>query len=319
MVEGGDKANERRKNGISVVLLSFNSALTIARTINSLKHLSDDIHVVDSFSADDTVAVCTALGCKVVQRPFANYADQRNWAIDNLPLAHDWQLHVDADEEFTSELVDRIGAIDLAGTTCNGFIIGRKIVFMGKVMRFGAIGRTWHYRLFRMGYGRCENRLYDQHFVSAGPCETIPAYMLDHQDASLSEWTGRHNKWSDMEMREILNGSDARSVANVGLVAANAAGTLIEKKRFWKFVYYRLPLFSRSIGYFLYSYFIRLGLLDGRRGLVFCVLQSFWFRFLVDAKIYEHRTMHRGKITDVEVGSLKMGSLAAGQPNVGGS
>lgn len=278
--------NEATK--ISIVLLSFNSTATIGRTIRSLRSLSDDIHVVDSFSKDDTVELCLSLGCNVVQRPFSNYAEQRNWAIDNLPLRCEWQMHVDADEELTPELNKAIAGLDLANSAVNGFIIGRKIVFFGHVLHYGAIAKTWHYRLFRTGHGRCEDRQYDQHFVGTGDSKVINAFMLDHQDATLSEWTARHNRWSDMEAAEMLRTLKKREGSEGGgVVQPNARGTVIERKRHVKARYYRMPLFYRAFSYFLYSYFIKLGFLDGKRGLIFCTLQSFWFRFLVDAKIYE--------------------------------
>lgn len=279
-------------SSISIVLLSFNSARTIGRTIRSLKPLSDDLHVVDSFSTDGTGALCRSLGCHVVERAFSNYADQRNWAIDNLPLRYKWQMHVDADEEFTPELVSAISKLDLAGAEANGFIVGRKIVFFGKVLEHGAIGKTWHYRLFRTGHGRCEDRLYDQHFVGTGLAETIDAFMLDHQDATLSEWTVRHNRWSDMESAEVMSAAASTELgAAASVVKADRRGSVIERKRYIKATYYRLPLFWRAFAYFFYSYVFKLGFLDGRRGLIFCTLQSFWFRFLVDAKIYEQQAI----------------------------
>lgn len=271
---------------ISAIILTYNSAASIARTIEAARLVSDDIHVVDSFSGDDTVAICEALGCHVVQRAFANYADQRNWAIDNLQLAYDWQLHLDADEELEADLAAAIKNIDFSRCPHDGFIVGRKIVFMGRTLRFGVLNKTWHLRLFANGKARCEDRLYDQHFVSpSGAIGRIDAYLLDHQEQSLSEWTLRHNKWSDLESNEILRGSKYQK----GVVAPALFGTVIERKRYAKSKYYMMPLFFRSFGYFLYRYILRGGFLDGHEGLVFHVLQGFWFRFLVDAKIYEDR------------------------------
>ena len=278
-----DKSAVLPARGISVVILAFNSDATIARTLAPLRLLTDDIHVVDSFSKDDTVEVCRGLGCNVVEHAFTNYAAQRNWAIDNLPLKYGWQLHVDADEELTDELVRAIAAIDLTQSPADGYIVGRKIVFWGRVLRYGAIATTWHYRLFRTGFGRCEDRLYDQHFVGSGTSKRINASMLDHQDQTISEWTTRHNRWSDMEATEVMRGGPASDQ----VVKPDATGSAIERKRHAKKRYYELPLFWRAIAYFLYSYVIKLGFLDGTRGLVFYGLQSGWFRFLVDVKIYE--------------------------------
>src|SRR5215471_9107894 len=96
------------KSNLSVVILTFNSANSIERTLRAARQVSDDIHVVDSYSTDETIEICKRLGCKVVQHPFSNYADQRNWAIDNLTLSGSWQLHLDADEELTAKLVEGI-------------------------------------------------------------------------------------------------------------------------------------------------------------------------------------------------------------------
>jgi glycosyltransferase involved in cell wall biosynthesis len=271
---------------ISVVVLTFNSEKSIERTLRSIRQISDDIHVVDSFSADRTVEICRSAGCSVTQRAFKHYANQRNWAMDNLSLRYDWQMHVDADEELELPLVERLRALDLAATDCDGFIFGRKVVFLGKVLRFGAIGRTWHCRLFRTGLGRCEDRHYDQHFVCTGKTAVIDAFMLDHQEGTLSEWTARHNRWSDLEAAEVAGGS----VSSAGVqIEPRADGNAIERKRHKKQLYYRLPLFWRAFAYFLFSYLVRLGFLDGAEGLVYQVLQALWFRFLVDAKLYERR------------------------------
>src|ERR1700722_8439875 len=118
---------------ISVVVLTFNSEKSIERTLRSISQISDDIHVVDSFSTDRTVEICRCASCAVVQRAFKHYSDQRNWAIDSLPLRYSWQMHVDADEELEPQLVRRIRDLDLACTNCDGFIFGRKIVFLGKM------------------------------------------------------------------------------------------------------------------------------------------------------------------------------------------
>jgi glycosyltransferase involved in cell wall biosynthesis len=275
----------REGSKLSVVLLTFNSAGSIQRTLDAVRQISDDIHAVDSFSTDDTVAILVRNGVSVAQRSFANYSDQRNWAIDNLRLRYGWQMHVDADEELGPELLAAIRAIDFSATQADGYIVGRKIVFMGRLLRFGGISTTWHCRIFRAGHGRCEDRLYDQHFVCSGRIETIGACMLDHQELSLSDWTARHNRWSDTESAEALRGP----APSEGQIRPNLAGTRIERARALKRLYYRGPLLIRAFIYFLYRYIALLGFLDGREGLIYSVLQGFWFRFLVDAKILEAR------------------------------
>ena len=107
--------------------------------------------------------------------------------------------------------------------------------------------------------------------------------MIDDVATSLSEWTARHNRWSDSEVDE-----QAQEAAT-GRIAGKASGNPIEKKRYWRQKYNSAPLFVRPFALFFYRYFVRLGFLDGTEGFIFWVLQTFWFRFLIDAKLFERR------------------------------
>ncbi|HDM78648.1 MAG TPA: hypothetical protein ENG51_19620 [Deltaproteobacteria bacterium] len=74
------------------------------------------------------------------------------------------------------------------------------------------------------------------------------------------------------------------------IINPHLLGDPVQRKRWFKEnLYLRLPLFIRPFLYFIYRYFFRLGFLDGKEGLIFHFLQGFWYRFLVDAKIYELR------------------------------
>jgi glycosyltransferase involved in cell wall biosynthesis len=268
----------------SVVILTYNSELSIAETLRSVLPLTDDIHVVDSFSKDSTVAIAGGLGASVTEHVFESYGAQRNWAIDNLPLRYSWQLHLDADERLTLALLSEIGALaDNPPET--GFILSRLSMFLGREIRHGAFYPTWHMRLFRNGFGRCEMRKYDQHFyLLSGPSRQLRGDMIDDLRMPLTEWTFRHNRWADAEV-------DQQTSATAGeeRVQASASGNVMERKRHLRKIYNDAPLFVRPFALFFYRYFLRLGFLDGKEGLIFFVLQTFWFRFLIDAKTYERR------------------------------
>jgi glycosyltransferase involved in cell wall biosynthesis len=270
----------------SVILLTFNSEDSLPETLASVAGLTDDVHIIDSFSKDRTLEIAESFGVKVVQHPFENYGAQRNWAIDNASLRYAWQLHLDADERLTDELRLQIAALDEA-TPVNGYFVPRVMHFMGRTIRHGGMYPTWHARLFRNGLGRCESRRYDQHFYCEGAMAQLQGMMIDDIRMPLTEWTARHNRWADAEVSELL------SCETGGRVQPNLRGNLVEKKRFLRKLYNDAPLFIRPFALFFYRYFIRLGFLDGMEGFIFFVLQTFWFRFLVDAKIYELRRQQR--------------------------
>lgn len=266
----------------SVIILSFNSADSIPDTLASLAGLTDDIHVVDSGSTDATIEIAKSFGASVVHHPFTNYGAQRNWAIDNLVTAHRWQLHLDADERLTSELRDAILRLP-EESPYSGYLVPRMLQFLGRILKHGGMSPTWHMRLFKKGHGRCESREYDQHFYCDGTVEKLHHCMIDDIKMSLSEWTFRHNRWSDAEVRELTQ------MDTSGRIQAKMSGNEIEKKRSLRAYYGRFPLFVRPVLLFIYRFVIRAGFLDGTEGLIFWVLQTFWFRFLVDAKLYEKK------------------------------
>jgi glycosyltransferase involved in cell wall biosynthesis len=254
----------------TVILLSFNSVDTLGATLTSARQISDEIFVVDSFSSDGTVELARSLGAIVIQHPFDNYGAQRNWAIDHLPASRPWQLHLDADEWMNGELVAAIQALP-DDPQHTGYFVPRYLRFLGRVLRHGGMSPTWHLRLFRAGAGRCEDRKYDQHFLlTSGTSGKLQGAMVDDIRMPLTEWTARHNRWSDSEVAELVNQETS------GRIQPDAHGNPAQRKRFLRQKYYRLPLFVRPFALFLYRYFFRLGILDGIEG-------------LIDAKIWEKR------------------------------
>jgi glycosyltransferase involved in cell wall biosynthesis len=274
---------------LSVVILTFNSEATIGATLASARRVSDDVHVVDSGSTDRTLAIAEQHGARIVSHPFESYGAQRNWAIDNLPLRHGWELHLDADERLSEKLIDAIEDVRRRGFPgpAVGYFVPRLVHFLGRPIRHGGMYPIWHMRLFRHGSGRCEARRYDQHFQVDGPTGRLPYPMIDDIRMKLGEWVTRHNRWADAEVDELLDGSG-------GGIAPNFGGNPVERKRALRSSYNRLPRFLRAFLLFLYRYVLRLGFLDGRAGLIFFVLQTFWFRFLVDAKLYERQRRDGG-------------------------
>jgi glycosyltransferase involved in cell wall biosynthesis len=239
---------------------------------------------VDSFSTDQTVRIADSYGAKVMLHKFESYGSQRNWAIASSIFKYEWQLHLDADERVTPELQQEITNLEELGGI-NGFYIPRLMCFLGKPIRHGGMFPTWHMRLFRAGYGHCERRKYDQHFyVTSGQTRKLHGLMIDDVRMPITEWTLRHNRWSDAEVEEQV------CTEKGGRVEGRAFGNPVEQKRFLRRLYNGSPLFLRPFVLFVYRYIIRFGFLDGTEGFIFYVLQTFWFRFLVDTKLFERKT-----------------------------
>jgi hypothetical protein len=220
----------------------------------------------------------------VFQRPFKNYADQRNWAAAQVDPDTEWLLHLDSDEYLTPALAEEITtALSAPDPGTNAFLMRRQVVFLGRQIKHGGIGQTWHLRLYRVGQGQCEDRLYDQHFIVEGGIKSLHGLFFDDNRSSLEAWTNSHNRWSSAEATEVLNPLGERKQVTPRLL-----GSPIARKRWLRrSVWDRLPRLWRAFAYFGYRYLLRLGFLDGVEGLVFHTLQGFWFRFLVDSKVYE--------------------------------
>jgi glycosyltransferase involved in cell wall biosynthesis len=279
-----------RRPLLSVIILTLDEEANLPAALASLRRLDPEIFVVDSGSADRTLEIARAAGCRVFEHPFENYAVQRNWAFDHLPIRTPWTLCLDADERLTPELVDEINdTLFRQDSPFAGYMLRKRTIFMGRWIRHGGQYPAYHLRLFRSGRGRCEARLYDQHFVVDGQVGKLRHDYIDVITSDLSTFVVRHNRWAELEAEEILACSTAGARQGPA-VAPMLTGTAIERRRFLRTrVYQRFPLFVRPFLFWLYGYVLRLGFLDGIEGLVFHTLQRFWFRFLIDARIWELR------------------------------
>ena len=281
-----------RAASIAAVVLTHNEERNLAECLASLVGWVDELYVVDSGSTDRTVDIARQAGARVFEHPFEHYGAQRNWAIDHLPIASAWTLHVDADERITPELRSAItAALARDAQDISGFLVSRRTMFMGRWIRHGGHYPAWHLRVMRTGVGRCEDRLYDQHFYVAGAVQKLQGDLIDTWTPDVATFTARHLRWAALEAAEHEDPTAAAGRIRGRLGSDNA----IEQRRWLRDWYATLPLFVRPAAYFLYRYVVRLGFLDGKPGLVFHVLQGFWFRFLVDALILERRLRRKGE------------------------
>jgi glycosyltransferase involved in cell wall biosynthesis len=280
--------NDDARSRLSVVVLTFNSEHTIGATLASAARVSSDLHVVDSGSTDRTREIAMRSGARIAHHPFETYAASRNWAIETLPLAGAWELHLDADERLSDELACSIATV-LRGPEgrIDGYFIPRLTRFHGRDIRHGGMYPIWHMRLFKRGHGRVEARRYDQHFIVGGATGQIDAPMIDDVQMPYAEFLRRHRRWAAAEAEEVLSPSPSA-------IRPRADGTPIERQIHRRMTYYKAPVFLRAFALFFYRFVLKLGFRDGVQGTAYYVMQTLFYRLMVDAEIVKRRWGIRG-------------------------
>ena len=278
---------------VVAIVLTFNEEQHLRRCIESIKAVVDEVVVMDCFSTDATLDIAKELGARVIQRAWINYANQFNFALTQLEQDVDWVLRIDADEYLTPALAAEIQE-NLASLPANveGVYLPRRMTFLGRLIRHGGVFPVHVLRLFRNGAGECENRWMDEHIKVAGSTVNFNNELIDDNLNSLTWWVDKHNKYASREVVDMLNLEYGFMPHDT--VASLSDGSQASLKRWIKEnVYSRLPGGFRAFAYFCYRYFLRLGFLDGKEGTAFHVLQGFWYRYLVDAKLAEVRAYMR--------------------------
>ncbi len=272
-----------KKIPISAIILTYNEEKNIEKCLKSIYEWVDEIFIVDSFSNDRTVEIAKKYTDKIYKHEFINYSEQRNWAQENLPIKNEFVFHIDADEWVSGKLKEELFEIFEKGDfkKYDGFLISRKTIFYNRWIKYGGHYPRYHLRIFKKDKGRCEKREYDQHFFVIGKIKKLKGCIFNDVTMEISEFIDKYKKWAYFEARSIMNKEKEE-------IKPSLTGNPIERIRwFKKNIYLRLPLFFRAFLYFIYRYFIRFGFLDGIEGLIFHFLQGFWFRFIVDVKIWE--------------------------------
>jgi glycosyltransferase involved in cell wall biosynthesis len=272
---------------LSVIILTHNESKHIGRCIQSLQQVTDKIFIVDSFSTDDTVSIAENLGATVIQNPWVSYSFQFNFGIANNPFQTAWLMRMDADEYITTELANELKAsLGQVSAGVSGLYVKRRVIFMDKWIRRGGYYPIWLLRIWRRGIGTCEELWMDEHIkLSSGTVQNLKNDIVDHNLNNLTWWTQKHNNYAIREVIDLLNikyNFDSKPT-----VDPKFWGTQEQRTRYLKVKYSKMPLFTRPFIYFSYRYFLKLGFLDGLKGIIWHFLQGFWYRFLVDAKIYE--------------------------------
>jgi len=287
---------------VAVVILTYNESIHLPRALEHVRRFAKEVFVVDSFSTDNTVELAKAGGAMVLQHPFTNYARQFEWALENAPITAEWVMRLDADEIIESDLAEEIvSKLPELPADVTGVNLNRKTIFQGKFIRHGGRYPLTLLRIWRRGKGHIEDRWMDEHmYLTDGRTVTFKGGFADHNLLDLTFFTAKHNSYASREALDALSQRLKLFEPQIALTGESTA-TQAKIKRFFKeSLYNRLPFEISATLYFLFRYVIQLGFLDGRAGFMYHVLQGFWYRYLVGAKLREMELAARRAKSDEE-------------------
>ncbi len=268
----------------TAIIMTKNEEKNIVDCLTSMKGFAKRCVVIDCGSTDATVELAKENGADVYNHEFEYYAKQFNWGIDNTDIDTEWIIRLDADERFPEELCKEIETLieEHKDKDMNGITIEADFYFLNRCMKHG-IRNKRKMMMFKREFGRIEDRRRDAHsIISEGYSVSTKNRFLHYDFKDLDNYIKRYNWYATREMQDYI---DFVNGANVNVKTDKA----ILKQRKKKFgLYYKAPRYFRAWLWFLYNYVVRRGFLDGKEGLIFCFLECYWYRFLVDSKIYEY-------------------------------
>lgn len=231
------------KNRLSVVILTHNNESQIVKAISSIKDIAFEIIVIDDNSTDRTVTIAKKNKAKVFTRKLDNFSAQRNYGTKK--SQGEWVLFLDSDEIISKPLALEIKK-RIKTTKKNGFYIRRIDIFLNKKIRYGEAGNVWLLRLVQKNKGIWKREVHE-FWDSVGPTEKLVHPMFHYSHSSIEDFFNSINYFSTLHVN--ANEREGKS-SNI------------------------LKIFLWPIGKFIYYYFLKLGFIDGRAGLIYALMMS---------------------------------------------
>lgn len=230
---------------ISALAITFNEADNIHAYIESL-WFADEIIIVDSFSTDNTVELAKKNErVKIYQRPFNNFSDQKNFAISK--AKNNWVTFFDPDEEVTEKLAKEILST-AKNPTAIGYFVKRDYYFMGKLLKFSGIQNDYIIRFFNKEHCRYNDNLVHELLIADGKTLRLKNHLPHHTYKTFDNYTSKMHHYSRLQ-----------------------AAMLYEKGKKPTLYHFLFRPFYR----FVYQFFFRLGILDGKEGFILAYLHAF--------------------------------------------
>ena len=271
------------KTDITVIILTKNEEKNLETCLRSIEGFAKRVLVVDSGSTDRTIEIAKSFGAEVIEHEFESYAHQYNWVLENCKINTGWVLRLDADEIVTDKLKEEIAfnckkhSLD----NVNGFVVKFKIYFLNKLLKHAGNYPFYNMIVWKTGFGKYTERYMGEHsMLTEGTTIKLKNYCIHNDVKDVDTFIAKHNWYAT---REILDYLDLEKNKNNKEIYEQAKKTQGLRDR----VYYKLPMFFRAKLYYIYRYYLKLGFLDGKAGKIYCLIQAYFYRVMVDAKIYE--------------------------------
>lgn len=260
---------------LAVVMITLNEAHNMGPVLENLAGFAQEVWVVDSYSADDTVGIALQGGARVVQRRFRGFGDQWNFAVNDLPIESPWTMKLDPDERLSEALKKSIRDFTETGTHA-GAEVRRRLWFMGGPLPV----RQWLLRVWRTGACRFSDVIVNEHPSVSGPVTRVDGDLEHHDSPNLHHWIDKQNAYSTAEALSAWRG-DAVSAR------PKLFGSALER-RMWVKVFAREVPFGPHLLFF-YFLIIQGAWKAGSRGLIWSMLRRDNYRWA----IYKRREMVR--------------------------
>lgn len=241
---------------VSLVMIVKNEEKNLAKCLNSVENLVDEIVIVDSGSTDKTIEIAKTFGAKIFKREFDSFSNQKNYALSI--ATNEWVLHLDADEVLSKELVEEIKFV-IINTKLDGFYLIRTNFFLGKQMKYSGINKEYRLRLAKKTLSKYVGGIIHEELIVNGKVGKLKNIMIHNSYPTISSYFNKLEQYTTLGAKKLLEKNKKAKVIDIVFK----------------------PPFE-----FIKRYILKCGFLDGIRGFIWAVLYAF-YTFIKYIKLWE--------------------------------